>query len=152
MAVTESPAIIVETIAIEAPIAAVFAALTDPDEIVQWWGSEESHHVTAMAADLRPGGAWESTGKTHDGEAFTVSGTYRAVDAPRLVEFTWRHDWSENDDALETLVRYELIERDGVTNLTVTHSGFTSVADREDHARGWKEVLGWLRAFVATHA
>ena len=152
MAVTETPAIIVETIAIKAPIEAVFAALTVPDQLVQWWGSEGSYHTTAMETDLRPGGAWKTTGTGRDGEPFSVSGTYRAVDAPRLVEFTWRHDWSETNDIPETLVRYELNERDGVTNLTVTHSGFTTFADRDDHAAGWKTVLAWVRDFVTPRA
>ncbi len=151
MAVSETPAIVVETIAIEAPIEAVFAALTVPEQLVQWWGSEDTYHVTAMEADLRPGGAWKTTGTGRDGKSFSVSGTYRAVNAPRLVEFTWRYDWSAAS-APETLVRYDLSEGDGVTNLTVTHSGFTDVADRDDHVRGWKTVLGWVRGFVAKHA
>ncbi len=46
MAVSETPAVIVESIAIEAPIAAVFAALTLPEQLVQWWNSVglASHH------------------------------------------------------------------------------------------------------------
>jgi uncharacterized protein YndB with AHSA1/START domain len=152
VAVSETPAIIVETIAIEAPIAAVFAALTVPEQLVQWWGAEGSYHVTEMEADLRPGGAWKTTGAVPGGGTFSVSGTYRAVEPPRLVEFTWRHDWAEAADAPETLVRYELTERDGVTNLTVTHSGFTDPADRDDHARGWKTVLGWVRGFATKRA
>ena len=152
MAATETPAIIVETIAIEAPIATVFAALTVPEQLAQWWGSDDSYHVTAMEADVRPGGAWKSIGTSRDGSTFTVCGSYRAVEPPRLVEFTWRHDWSESDDTPETLVRYDLIERDGVTNLTVTHSGFTTIEDRDDHAQGWKTVLGWVRDFAMTRA
>ncbi len=150
MAVTETPAVIVETIAIEAPIAAVFAALTVPEQLVQWWGSADSYHVTAMEADLRPGGAWKTIGTARDGGTFAVSGSYRTVDAPRLVEFTWCHDWSENEDAPATLVRYELSERNGVTTLTVTHCGFTTSADRDDHALGWKTVLAWMREFLTT--
>ncbi|MDQ2857341.1 MAG: SRPBCC domain-containing protein [Candidatus Eremiobacteraeota bacterium] len=152
MAVIETPAIIVETIAIEAPIAAVFAALTVPEQLVQWWGNDDSYRVAAMEADVRPGGAWKTTGKSGDGSSFSVAGTYRTVDPPRLVEFTWRHDWADGSDAPETLVRYELIERAGITDLTVTHSGFTTVEDREDHARGWKVVLGWVREFVTRRA
>ena len=151
MAVTEGTAV-VETIAIAAPIAAVFAALTTPEQLVQWWGSEDSYHVTAMEVDLRPGGAWETTGTGSDGKPFAVRGTYRAVAAPRMVEFTWRHDWDERRDPTDTIVRYDLSERDGVTTLTVTHSGFTTSADRDDHEQGWKTVLGWVRDFVVARA
>jgi uncharacterized protein YndB with AHSA1/START domain len=146
MATTESPAIVVETIAIGAPIAAVFAALTVPDQLVQWWGSADSYHVTTMEADLRPGGAWKTGGVQGDGGTFTVSGVYRIVEPPRTVEFTWHYSWDEA--ATETVVRYDLEERSGVTQLTVTHSGFADESDREDHAKGWKTVLGWARAFL----
>ncbi len=147
---TETPAIIVETIAIEAPMAAVFAALTEPEQLVAWWGSDDSHHLTAMERDLYVGGPWKVSGQGCDGEPFTVSGVYRVVEPPRLLECSWRHDWHDGDDpASDTIVRYELEGRDaGVTQLTVTHSGFVNMTDRDEHAAGWKTVLGWLRAFV----
>lgn len=149
MATTETPAIIVETIDIEAPIAAVFAALTVPEQLVQWWGSEDSYRVSKMDADLRPGGAWKTSGIGRDGAPFTVGGTYRLVQPPRSLEFTWRHHWAESGDAAETLVRYELEERGTGTRLIVTHSGFTTVGDRDNHAVGWKTVLAWMRDFLA---
>jgi uncharacterized protein YndB with AHSA1/START domain len=75
-----------------------------------------------------------------------VFGVYLIVDAPKLLEFTWRHDFYDGDASqADTIVRYELEERDGATQLRVTHSGFTTVADREDHANGWKTVLAWLK-------
>jgi uncharacterized protein YndB with AHSA1/START domain len=146
---TEAPPIVVETIEIGAPAGAVFAALTEPSELVQWWGSDDGYRVEKMERELTPGGAWKITGTGRDGLPFSVGGVYRIVDPPRLVEFTWRHDWHDGDDPLgDTIVRYELQEKDKVTQLRVTHSGFTDAGDREDHAEGWPVVLGWLRAFV----
>ena len=87
MANIESPPVIVESIVIDAPIAAVFRALTDPDELVQWWGSDDGYRCVRMSCDLRPGGAWKTTGTRGDGKPFTVFGTYTAVEPPRLVEF-----------------------------------------------------------------
>jgi uncharacterized protein YndB with AHSA1/START domain len=148
VATTELQPVIVENVAIRAPIAAVFAALTEPDQLVQWWGTDDTYRVSTMHADLRPGGAWTTGGIGRDGSSFTVDGVYRVVEPPRLLEFTWRHDWVEGSDATETLVRYELAERDGITHLTVTHSGFTTAVDRDNHAKGWPVVLGWMSAFV----
>lgn len=149
MAQTEIPAVIVETIAINAPAAAVFAALTEPEELVKWWGSDEAYHTEVMEADPRPGGAWKTTGRSSNGKPFSVFGIYRIVEAPKLLEFTWRHDFYDGDTSeVETVVRYELEERDGVTQLRLTHSGFTRTADREDHSKGWKTVLSWLKGYV----
>jgi uncharacterized protein YndB with AHSA1/START domain len=144
-----APAIIVERITIDAPMSAVFAALTEPEQLTAWWGSDESYRATSMEVDLRAGGAWKTTGIGRDGKPFCVSGTYLIVDPPRCVEFTWRHDFgSHADAATDTLVRYELADRDGLTELCVTHSNFISVADRDNHANGWKQVLLWLKGYL----
>ncbi len=146
---TKDIPVIVETIEIEAPIGVVFAALTEPSELVQWWGSDGGYRVEKMERDLKPGGAWKTTGTGSDGSPFSVGGVYRVVEPPRLVEFTWRHDWKDGDDPLtDTVVRYELEERKGVTHVRVTHDGFTDSSDRDDHANGWPIVLGWMKAFV----
>jgi uncharacterized protein YndB with AHSA1/START domain len=139
---------IVREIAIHAPAARVFSALTEPEELVQWWGSDEGYRCTAMERDLRVGGAWRTTGVGSDGETFAVAGVYRAIDPPRLLEYTWNYDWSERADAAETVVRYELEERDGMTHLRVIHSGFVDAKDRDDHDHGWGHVLGWLQAYA----
>jgi uncharacterized protein YndB with AHSA1/START domain len=78
-------------------------------------------------------------------KTFRVGGEYRTIDRPRLLIFTWLPDWQE--DATESLVRFELEERSGVTRLRLTHSGLATEKARESH-RGWPQVLGWLRAYV----
>ena len=62
-----------------------------------------------------------------------------------LLAFTWLPDWQEN--ATETLVRWDLEEKDGVTTVRLTHSGFTSESSRATY-RGWPKVLGGLQAYV----
>lgn len=140
---------IVESITIDAPAENVFAALTDPEQLVQWWGDDETYRCGEMRVDLRPGGRWRTQGRGSDGTPFAVEGEYRIVQPPVLVEFTWQYDWGEGPQGTPTLVRYELSECAGKTQVTVRHSGFTVAEDREGHARGWKMVLGWLSAYVS---
>ncbi len=149
MAAIDTSSTIVETISIDAPASAVFAALSDPEQLPAWWGSDESYRVTQMKNDLRPGGSWETTGTGRDGKPFSVGGVYRVVEPPHALEFTWRYDWSTTAEGeKETIVRYDLSERHGVTELRVTHSGFTVSQERDSHAIGWKTVFGWLNAYV----
>jgi uncharacterized protein YndB with AHSA1/START domain len=63
----------------------------------------------------------------------------------RLLVFTWLADWQEN--ATETLVRWDLEEKDGVTTVRVTHSGLTSESLRARNS-GWPLILGLLQAYV----
>jgi uncharacterized protein YndB with AHSA1/START domain len=149
VAAIDTSSTIVESISIDAPAGAVFAALTDPEQLAAWWGSDDSYRVAHMENDLRRGGAWEFTGTLRDGKPFSVGGVYRVVEPPHALEFTWRYDWSTTTEGQnETIVRYDLNEREGVTELRVTHSGFASTQDRDGHATGWKTVLGWLNAYV----
>ena len=62
-----------------------------------------------------------------------------------MLAFTWRPSWDET--ATETLVRFDLEERDGVTTVRLTHSGFASQVSRDRH-QGWPQILSWLRGYA----
>jgi uncharacterized protein YndB with AHSA1/START domain len=145
MSPTDTNDAIVREIVIKAPAERIFEALVDPLQRVEWWGSAGRFQTTQMESDLRPGGAWLMGGIGADGKHFTVRGEYRAIERPRLLEFTWLPDWQE--DAPLTLVRFELEEKDGFTTVRLTHSGHTTERSRESH-RGWPQILGGLRTYV----
>src|SRR5580704_83884 len=104
---------VVEEITIAATADRVFAALTDPQQRVKWWGQRGRFETKHAESDLRPGGRWLMRGSGVGGRPFCVSGEYRIVEPPRVLAFTWLPDWDEN--ATETLVRFDLHEHDGMT-------------------------------------
>ncbi|MGH9414123.1 MAG: SRPBCC family protein [Terriglobales bacterium] len=132
---------ITEEITIHAPATRVFDALADATQRRQWWGGER-FKLTAMENDLRVGGHWamhfDAFGRTS-----SMAGTYRIIDRPHVLEFTWKPDWYENPS--ESVVRFDLREDDGATHVVLTHSGLETDADRANH-RGWPDILVWLRA------
>lgn len=132
-----------EEITIDAPAERVFEALVNPDQRLQWWGHGR-FTMTHAASDLRPGGKWELHVES-DGRASSARGEYRTIERPRLLIFTWLPDWYENPT--ESVVRFDLIENDGVTTVRLTHSGLTTEGDRAG-TTGWPDVLASLRAHV----
>ena len=136
---------IVQEIAIKGPAERIFEALTNPGERMKWWGAEGRFQVTQVESDLRPGGKWTMGGIGMGGKPFKVAGEYREIERPRLLVFTWLPDWYEN--ATETVVRWDLEEKDGVTTVRLTHSGLTNESSRTSH-RGWPQILGWLQAYI----
>ena len=136
---------IVAEIAINAPAERIFEALVDPAQRPKWWGAKGRFETTHMESDLRPGGRWLMSGIGMNGKPFEVVGTYRTVERPRLLVFTWLPSWDEQ--ATETLVRFELAEANGVTTVRLTHSGFASEGSRARH-QGWPQILGWLKDFA----
>jgi uncharacterized protein YndB with AHSA1/START domain len=98
-----------------------------------------------VESDLRPGGKWMMRGAGMGEKPLTVAGEYRTIERPRLLVFTWLPDWQE--DATGTIVRWDLEEKDGVTTVRLTHSGFTTETSRATY-RGWPQVLaGCNRTF-----
>ncbi len=75
-------------IVVNAPAASVFAALTEPEQLLQWWGDDELYRVTHMDHDLRLGGSVRFSGRFADGREFSATGVYRVIDPPRLLEHT----------------------------------------------------------------
>jgi uncharacterized protein YndB with AHSA1/START domain len=139
---------ITEEITIKAPADQVFVALTSPEERVKWWGTEGRFKTTHMESDLRPGGQWLMRGIGVGGKPFTVQGVYREIQPPLLLAFTWLPSWQE--DAVESLVRFDLEEKGGMTTVRLTHSGLTTISSRNQH-RGWLDILEWLRAYLERH-
>jgi uncharacterized protein YndB with AHSA1/START domain len=136
---------IVQEITIKGTAERIFAALTDPKERMKWWGGPEGRFkLTSFESDLRPGGKWIMRFDAY-GKAVSIIGEYREIDPPRLLVFTWLPDWYEG--ATESLVRWDLTEKDGVTTVKLTHSGLVTEAARENH-RGWPQILGWLQAYI----
>ncbi len=140
---------IVQEITINAPADRIFEALINPAQRVQWWGAKGRFEATHMDSDLRPGGQWSMRGTGGGGKPFTVSGVYRAVERPRLLVFTWLPSWQ--GDSTESLVRWELDEKNGVTLVRLTHSGLVTEASRAVH-RGWPQILVWLQTYIQAKA
>jgi uncharacterized protein YndB with AHSA1/START domain len=135
---------IVQEIAIRRPAEKIFEAMTNADELVKWWRVEGKFQIIHMESDLRPGGKWRMRLVGGRGTETVVSGEYRKIERPHLLILTWIR---ENEDATETLVRWELAEKDGVTTVRVTHSGLTSESLRARN-NGWPMILGLLQVYV----
>src|SRR5262249_1652524 len=71
-------------------------------------------------ADKRHGHGWE---------VFTIHGKYYDVQRPWVLEFTRLADW--DDGAGQSLVRFDLEEKDGTTTVRLTHSGHQRTRPRE---------------------
>lgn len=137
---------IASEIVIDAPAARVFAALTEPQQIVQWWGSDDSYRTTAVEIDLRVGGSIRYVARGSQGNEMTIAGTFLEVDPPTRLAYTWNPSWE--DGIPETIVRFELSERDGSTLLRLQHSGFVAADTSEEHDEGWALVFAWLKAYA----
>jgi uncharacterized protein YndB with AHSA1/START domain len=133
---------------IKAPRARVYAAWTDPAQLKQWFGPEnvQTHD---FIADVRVGGKFRWDLTSSEGERIAVGGEYRELRRGRKIVFTWQ--W-EDDEAWEnnvSVVTVELTDRDGGTELRLTHERLPNEASRDGHTRGWNSALDKLGKFVS---
>jgi len=161
-AVTHDDSVVVE-IEIAVPPERVFQALTDQQQLFDWWGSEPTTILTEFAMDARKGGRYRYSCKPKPGTNFgeiaeqlthnrfntyDCHGEILEVDPPRLVVWSWIANW-HRDPELATTVRWELTPTKAGTLVRVTHSGLASEpACRKDYGSGWVGVVQLLKDFL----
>ena len=132
---------------INAPRERVYAAWTNPAQLKEWWGPE-GVQTRNFVADARLGGKYRWDLLNQEGEEMSVFGEYRELVSGKKIVFTWKWD---DDDVWEnhtSIVTIELSDRDGGTQLHLTHEQLPSEASRDRHNDGWNSVLDRLEKFL----
>ncbi|MGD9501137.1 MAG: SRPBCC domain-containing protein [Methyloceanibacter sp.] len=123
----------------------VYAAWTDPEKILKWFGPD-SGAVRGAETEVRVGGRYAIDFSTEDGEEHHVSGTYREVVPDRKLVFTWAWRTMPERESLVTI----LIKPDGTGSiLTLIHEQFFDEPARDRHAEGWTGCLDKLERYLA---
>ena len=102
-----------------APRALVFAAMTRPEHVREWWGRlGEGYSVPVCEIDFRVGGKWRIGQRSPDGYELASQGLYTAIVPPERIEQTeyYDDDWTRGG----TTNVLTLTEQNGVTTATMT--------------------------------
>ncbi len=140
---------------INAPRERVFAAWTQPELLHQWWGAHESFSAPIAEVDLKVGGTYR-LGMLEPGKdaPYVSYGTYREVNPPQKLVFTWAFEKMPGDDPefvpAETLVTVEFNDKGDATEVVITHERFTDEHLRDEHQHGWRGCLEGLHRLFAS--
>jgi len=128
---------------LNAPPAKVYAAWTDPEKLMGWFGP---HGATMLDAqiDARVGGRFHAVFRTSDGEEHSVSGVFREVIPNQKLIFTWA--WRSTPER-QSSVTIVLRDEGDATLLTLLHEQFFDESARDRHRVGWVGTLDRLEAF-----
>ena len=120
----------------------IFAAWTTADRLKRWTCPDPGARVE-VDIDPRAGGPYSIRMDTEGGR-YTARGTYRVVDPPHRLVYTW--GWAGDTHRMreETLVTVELVPAGEGTEVRLTHEGFPTPADRDGHEEGWRICLDRL--------
>ena len=123
---------------VEAPLQAVWAAYTTPEDIKLWNTASPDWHTTASTVDLRPGGKFSSRMEAKDGSfGFDFAGEYTNIVHLQLIEYAFG----------ERTGRVEF--KDGPNGVTVSVTFDAEQTHSEEQQRGgWQAILDSFRRHV----
>jgi len=123
----------------------VFAAWLDPVSLATWMRPGGTTGAI-VEVDPRVGGRFRILMQQEQGGCgYEHQGEYLAIKPPSLLSFTWI---SAATDLRPTVVTVELHERDGGTELVLTHRQLPP--ERVDaHRQGWTDIVRLLESELA---
>ena len=124
----------------------VYAAWTDPQKLIRWFGRVDAKPDTVRAeVDPRVGGRYRVNFNIESGEYFEVGGIYREVVPNQRLVFSWA--WHSTPER-ESLVTLSLQPDGDGTLLTLHHEQLFDEAARDGHESGWIGTLDKLEKFI----
>ena len=128
---------------VNAPLATVWRAWNNPEEIQQWNTAQDDWHTTRSEVDLREGGRFLSRMEAKDGSVgFDFEGTYTRVVPLQKIKYRM-------SDGREVSVRFE--EREDGVLVTETFDA-ESENSPEMQKQGWQAILDSFRRHVEAKA
>jgi uncharacterized protein YndB with AHSA1/START domain len=164
----EQPGDFVVSREFDAPRETLWACLTEPDRMRQWWGPKGCK-VIAASMDLRPGGSYHYGLEMPNGQTMWGKFVFREIVAPERLHFinffsdekggVTRHPLAPNWP-LEMLSTFALVQANGATRFTVRWSPhnatkeeretFDSPEMRIGMTQGWTGTMDQLEAYIAS--
>ena len=117
----------------------VFASFVDADQVRRWWGPA-GFTVPRLEFDPTEGTDYRIAMQPPDGDVFHIRGTFRGVEPPRRLAFTFIYEEPDPDDQ-ETLVTLTFGSTDPGTRVILDQGPFKTAARLELHREGWTDTL-----------
>jgi uncharacterized protein YndB with AHSA1/START domain len=135
----------------------VFAAFATQEQMDRWMCRDaKNHEIKYLKFDFRVGGGFELEIHVPNGEVYAMHCAYLEIVKPEKIKFSWGYERIASsgkrlDDGLEaTLVTFEFHERDGATEVVLTHELLPNEQQFKDHRQGWTGCLHKLGELLAS--
>ena len=129
-----------------APIEKVWKAITDRDQMKQWY-----FNIAEFKAE--PGFEFQFEAGDENKKYLHICRVTEVIEGKKLT-----YSWKYEGHSAETYVTWELFAEDGKTRLKLTHEGIERIAEygpafaKENFAKGWTQIVGTsLKEFVESN-
>lgn len=129
------------SVLLEASPEKVWAAWTQPEFIMKWFGSDPNGTVIEANMNVQPGGSYVITFRDSDGTEHTCVGKYQRVNEPFELSFTW--EWKSEPGQVSN-VSIDLVPSDGKTFMKFSHTEL-GASSAHQYEEGWKRTFEKLK-------
>jgi uncharacterized protein YndB with AHSA1/START domain len=126
----------------------VFAAFADAALVARWLRPSPDVVLTVLEFDFRPGGVYRFAYDVPDGRRMIVGGTYRSIERPTRIVFSWLIEPPDEHAGIDSEVTVTLVSSGRATELTIRHARFERADAEARHAEGWRGALELLDALL----
>jgi uncharacterized protein YndB with AHSA1/START domain len=127
--------------------ARVFEFFADAARLTKWWGPS-GFSIPSVDFTPRVGATYRIEMQPPEGEAFQLTGTFRELDAPSQLAFSFEWEPADPDDQ-ETVAQLSFQVVDDSTKVHLVQGPFRTDARRALHRDGWTESFDKLGRLVA---
>jgi uncharacterized protein YndB with AHSA1/START domain len=128
----------------------VFAAFSSYENLAAWFGPEDCNVMEGFA-DFSEGGNFLLHMQSPR-DLFIVGGTYRKIEPPHALEYTWQWKDDSDWDTLESIVHLEFVPVGNETEIRLTQTGFPNAESYAGHVHGWTSGWTCLAAYLEPKA
>jgi uncharacterized protein YndB with AHSA1/START domain len=125
----------------------LFGAFVDAEQLPRWFGPV-GYTARTLRLDAIEGGSYRLAMQPPEGDAFHIRGTFRTVEAPHHLAFTFVYEEPDPDDQ-ETLVTVTFEPAEQGTRVVVEQGPFKTAARCALHRDGWTDSLERLEQALA---
>ncbi len=130
----------------------VFAAFGEAELVARWLTPSPDVKLTVLGFDFRVGGAYRFVYDTPDGQRMLVGGTFRIIERPTRLVFSWLIDPPDVHAGIPSEVTVSITPLGAEAELVIQHDKL----EREDavarHAEGWAGALAQLARIVTARS
>ena len=133
---------------LSASVERVFAAFADAALVARWLRPSPDVMLTVLEFDFRAGGAYRFAYDVPDGRRMIVGGTYRSIERPTRIVFSWLIEPPDEHAGIDSEVTVTLASSGSATELTIRHARFERADAEARHDEGWRGALELLDALL----
>lgn len=120
----------------------VYDAWTNTEALKSWFAPTKEMTTIVHKLELRVGGNYRIEMLEPSGISHKIHGEYVALNPHDQIVFTW--EWESDEQQVNSLVTIDLNEKNGSTNMTLTHEKLASQESLDLHSEGWTGCLAQL--------